>query len=213
MRSRIALTAATVVSALVIASGANADPGNGNGHGHGHGHGNAGINGQYAFTGESQCLWVSTTAGNSFNASGQPVGASFTTTNTILGTLTIGGNVSADIVLINPTAGLGTAGGADLATLSGSAGTITNNTLTLDNLTGKFTGGALNGDTFKINKIVLAGSDSQDHKTLVLAGDASSFNVETVQLTNSTTGSTLFDRICQYSIVAVRTGSGSGSDN
>jgi hypothetical protein len=210
MKRRVALTAATVFSALVIAAGVNADNGNGNGNGNGHGnsHGNSGINGQYAFTGESQCLWVPDATG--FNASDQPAaaGSGFSTSNSFLGTLSIGGNLDATIVIVN--GGSGLSGPATYAaTLTGNAdATVSKNknltslTLTLSNLSGKFTAGPLGTDTFTISDITLTGSGSQDHKTLTLGSSAAS--IQTVKLTTAS-GLEVFDRICQHSIVAVRT--------
>jgi hypothetical protein len=209
MRTQVALTVAAIFTGVVIAAGVHADQGNR----HNNNHGNGGINGQYALTGASQCLWVPETIG--FNSNDQPNGAgSFTTSNNLLGTVSTGGTLDISLVAVNGGSGL-SGPAAYSATLTGSAdATVSRNgsqdslTVTFSNLSGKFTGGPLNNDTFTIDKITLNGSGSQDHKTLVLGN--SSAAVETVKVTTGT-GLQVFDRICQYSIVAVRTGGGSQS--
>ncbi len=200
MRRRIAAVAAGVLGAVAISCGAGADQG---GNGHGHGHGNAGINGTYAFTGASQCIWASSTPAPAFT-NGKPNNPSFSTSNSISGALTIGGNVSVDIVLINQSASLGGPGVSEAPNLSGSSA-INKNVLTLSDVTGMVSSGPLSGARVTVNKIVLAGVGSQDHKTLVLTGADST--VETVTFNGGPTPGS-FDRICQYSITAVRTGGG-----
>ncbi len=203
MNKRVALTAATICSALVMASGVNADQG-------GH-HGTGGVNGQYAVTGQSQCLWVPDAVG--FNSSDQPNGAgSFTTSSNLVGTLSIGGNLDATLVMVNGGSGL-SGPAAYAATLTGNAAaTVSTSTLTvtLSNLSGKFTAGPLGTDTFTMGNITLTGSASQDHKTLVLGNSAAT--AETVKVTTAG-GVQVFDLICEDSFVAVRTGGGPQSED